>query len=312
MSGHASSDKQNFGKGFALAFLAVVLWSGNFVAARALHESISPIALAFFRWLIATLVLFPIALKNVRTELRMLRPHIRYLSLTALIGVTIFNTLLYVAGRYTSATNMALIGTTAAPVFVFLISGVFLHQKLSLQQYLGISLCIMGILALLSKGNPEQLKRFHFTEGDLWVLAAALSFAIYTILVRKKPAELSATTFLFALFFLGTTFLLPAFVINAFYSKPIGWNGSLAGALLYLGVCASVIAFLSWNLSIKRIGAPRTALFGNLIPMFSTIEATWLLGERLTPITILSFVIIVTGILVANLQIIKSLFQHSS
>jgi drug/metabolite transporter (DMT)-like permease len=309
MSGTEATDRQPVSKGFALAFLAVILWSGNFVAARALHGEISPVSLSFFRWLLATLVLFPIALQNVKREWKALLPHTRYLSFTALTGVTIFNTFVYIAGKYTTATNMALIGTTASPVFVFLISAFFLKQKLSPFQYTGISLCIIGILALLSKGNIGQLQHFRFTTGDLWILAAALSFAIYTILVRRKPHHLSSTTFLFALFFLGTLFLLPAFVIDLFSSKSISWNSTLIGALLYLGICASVIAFLSWNLSIRQLGAPRTALFGNLIPVFSSLEAAWLLGEQVSSVIMTSFLVIFAGILIANFSILKSLFM---
>jgi drug/metabolite transporter (DMT)-like permease len=201
MSEIKAADRHYVAKGFALAFVAVILWSGNFVAARALHNQIAPVSLSFFRWLLATLVLFPVALPTVKREWRRLLPHGRYLHFTALAGVTVFNTFIYIAGRYTSATNMALIGTTAAPVFVFLISALFLRQKLSVLQYVGISLCMAGILVLLSKGDIGQLMYFHFTTGDLWVLAAALSFAIYTILVRRKPAELSSTTFLFSLLF---------------------------------------------------------------------------------------------------------------
>lgn len=311
MSGINAADKRYFAKGFALAFLAVILWSGNFVAARALHGQIPPVSLSFFRWLLATAVLFPVALQNVKRDWRHLLPHARYLSFTALAGVTIFNTFIYIAGRYTSATNMALIGTTAAPVFVFLISALFLRQSLSILQYVGISLCIAGILVLLSKGDIAQLTHFHFTTGDFWILAAALSFAIYTILVRRKPAELSSTAFLFAIFLLGTLFLLPAFVVDSIVSPAVQWSSTLVGALLYLGICASVIAFLSWNLSIRQIGAPRTALFGNLIPVFSSMEAAWLLGETVSSVTVFSFVVIVIGIVVANFSMLKTLFPRA-
>lgn len=306
-----ATNKQQLGKGFALALLAVVLWAGNFVAARGLHGQISPIALSFFRWLLATLVLFPIAFKNIRLEWRTLLPNWKYLSLTALAGVSLFNTFLYIAGKYTSATNLALIGTTAAPVFVFLISAIILKQTLSALQWIGITLCITGILLLLSKGDLQQLLHLHFTTGDLWILAAALSFAIYTILVRRKPAQLSATSFLFALFFLGTLFLVPAFAVNSFLSSHIAWSGALLGALLYLGVCASVISFLAWNLSIKELGAPRTALLGNLIPVFSTIEAAWILDEKISAATILSFLVILCGIVIANFSILKAVFKRS-
>jgi len=113
------------------------------------------------------------------------------------------------------------------------------------------------------------------------------------------------------LFFLGTLFLLPAFVVDVFASAAIRWSGTLIGSLFYLGICASVIAFLAWNLSIRQIGAPRTALFGNLIPVFSSLEATWLLGERLTSVTIISFLVILAGIVVANISVLLSLFRRS-
>lgn len=301
---------QSLGRGYLFAFAAVILWSGNFIVARALNKSISPISLAFFRWLLATVFLLPFALSKLKAEWRTLLPHTKYLAITAFTGVTIFNTFIYVAGRFTTATNMALIGTTAAPVFVFLISALFLKQKPSRFQYAGILLCITGILLLLSKGDLRQLSQFRFTTGDLWILAAALSFALYTLLVRKKPQQLSATTFLFALFFLGTLFLLPAFVIDSFYSEGFEWSHTLVGTLLYISIGASVAAFLAWNASIRLIGPAKTALFGNLIPVFSTMEAAWLLGESLAWVTLVSFAVILSGIIVANFPLLRAVFKQ--
>jgi drug/metabolite transporter (DMT)-like permease len=306
MSQPALSEQQQAARGFLFAISAVILWSGNFIVARALYQHISPVSLSFFRWSLATVFLFPIAYTKLKNEWRGLLPHAGYLALTALSGITIFNTLVYVAGRYTTAINLALIGTTAAPVFVFIMAALFLRQKLSRFQYAGILLCISGILLLLSGGNWQQLQRFRFGAGDWWILAAALAFAIYTILVRKKPPHLSAVVFLFALFLLGTVFLLPAFIIDRFVSPPIHWNGPVAGSLLYLGAGASVMAFLFWNLSIKALGPAKTSLFGNLIPVFSSVEATLILGERLSPVALLAFGVILTGILTANFSLLRA------
>lgn len=308
----AASDRQKAYRGFLFALLAVILWSGNFIVSRALNQSISPIALAFYRWLLATLFLLPIAFTRLKLEWRAVLPNAAYLSITALAGVTIFNTLVYVAGRYTTATNMALIGTTASPVFVFLISAILLRQKHSRFQYAGILICIAGILLLLSKGSVEHLRKFRFTTGDLWILGAALSFSIYTLLVRKKPLSLSPVVFLFSLFFLGTLFLLPAFIIDSYSSKPVTWNIAITGSLLYLGIGASLIAFLCWNNAIRQLGPAKTALFGNLIPVFSTVEAALILNEQTTAITFISFAIILAGILVANMAILKGIFRQTS
>ena len=310
MSQPAVSDQQQFLKGFFFAFLAVLLWSGNFIVARALHQRISPVSLAFLRWLGATVFLFPLAYSKLKTEWKNLVPHLRYLSFTALTGVTIFNTLVYVAGRYTTAINLALIGTTAAPVFVFLITAFFLKQALSRYQWAGISLCVAGILLLLSKGSWEQLSRFRFTAGDWWILGAALAFALYTLLVRKKPQHLSPIVFLFAIFFLGTAFLTPAFLVDRAFSATIEWEAPVIGSIFYLSIGASVLAFLFWNSSIRNIGPAKTSLFGNLIPVFSSIEAAFILDERLSPLALLSFGVILTGIFIANFAVVKASFKR--
>ena len=309
MSKAAPTEQQQFLRGALFALLAVILWSGNFVVARALHHRISPVSLSFLRWFTATVFLFPIAYKKLKAEWRSLLPHLRYLCFTALAGVTVFNTLVYVAGRYTTAINLALIGTTASPVFVFLISALLLKQSLTRLQYIGITFCIAGILLLLSKGSWEQLSRFHFTAGDWWILGAALSFAIYTLLVRKKPPQLSPTVYLFSIFFIGTLFLLPAFLIDRYYAATIEWNGPLIGSLFYLGIGASVLAFLFWNISIRTMGAAKTALFGNLIPVFSSIEAALILGESFSPVALVSFLIILAGILIANFSILRAMIK---
>ena len=290
----------HFFKGLAFALLATLLWSGNFIVARALHKSISPVSLAFFRWLTATIFLFPFAYKSLRSERKLLLPHTKLLCFAALTGVTFFNTFIYIAGRYSSAVNLALIGTTAAPVFVLLISGLVLKQRISLAQITGALFCVAGILLLISKGNMAQLNRFHFSVGDLWIFSASLAFAIYTVLVRSKPKEISAISFLFAIFSLGTLFLLPAYIIDWNNGNTFEWNSTIILVLVYLGIGASVIAFLSWNLSIRAMGPTRTALFGNLIPVFSSIEAVLILNEKFNWVTLLSLTIILAGIFVAN------------
>lgn len=294
-------------KGLGFALLATLLWSGNYIVARALHKSIPPVSLAFFRWLMATIILFPLAFRMLQRDYKVLLRHLPYLCFTALTGVTLFNTFIYVAGKYTSAINLALIGTTAAPVFVLIITAFILKQKILWNQVIGALICIVGIITLLTKGALWQLNSFQLSISDSWIFAAALSFAIYTVLVRKVPKELSPLSFLLAVFFLGTLLLLPAYIVEQYYVTPFEWTRSLFFIFLYLGLGASVISFLSWNLAIKAIGPARTALFGNLIPVFSTIEAALILNEDLNWITLLSLLIILIGLIMANLKLVNNL-----
>jgi drug/metabolite transporter (DMT)-like permease len=299
LEGAAHGNKEIW-KGFGFALVAVILWSGNFIVARALSGRIPPVSLAFLRWSVATLLLLPIAYGKLRRDWPLLRRHLPYLSVAALCGVTLFNTFIYIAGRYSPAMNLALIGNTAAPVFVLILGGIFLKQRISVYQVAGALFCISGIILLISRGSMERLRAFHFSAGDGWILLAALSFSIYTLLVRRKPQELSATSFLFALFFLGTCFLLPAFLFDVRNGITFQVNQQLAGIILYLGAGASVTSFLCWNKAIRFLGPARTSLFGNLTPVFSSIEAALILNEAFTWVTVASFVMVLAGIGIAN------------
>jgi drug/metabolite transporter (DMT)-like permease len=121
-------------------------------------------------------------------------------------------------------------------------------------------------------------------------------------MVKKKPAEISPVNFLFVIFSFGTLMVLPFFIWEMSYSNQVVWNGKLIGSILYLGIAASVVCFLIWNMAIRKLGAGRTALFGNLIPVFSSIEAAVILHEDFTWVHVTSMVIVFVGILLANLQ----------
>lgn len=288
--------------GIGLAVVAALIWSGNYIVARGFHKDISPVSLAFFRWLTATIVLFPFAYKSIRAQWPIIKASWKYLAIAALFGVSLFNTFIYVGGHTTSAMNLAIIGTTAAPVFVLLIAHFFTSEKATPFQIGGTLLCVVGILLLISKGSLTRLQQFSFQPGDLWVLLAALSFAIYTVMVRKKPKALAPLSFLFATFFLGTLLLLPAFLIDSTNGLTFQWTPSLIAVFLYLGIGASVISFLAWNTAIQKIGPSRTALFGNLIPVFSTVEAIIFLNEEGSSIVIISLLIIFSGLFLANMR----------
>jgi drug/metabolite transporter (DMT)-like permease len=181
--------------GILLALVATIIWSGNFVISRSVIHLIGPISLAFFRWSFASLILMPFAWKVFKEDWAIIKARPAYFFWTALTGVSLFNTFVYIAGHSTSAINMALIGTTSSPIFASILAYLFLKEKMGLMRIIGMIICIIGILLLLSQGSLEKLMAFHFSTGDLWVLAGAFSFAIYNVLVRRKPQEMSSIRF---------------------------------------------------------------------------------------------------------------------
>lgn len=291
--------------GIILAVVATMIWSGNFVVARAVIHTIPPVTLAFFRWVTACIILLPIVWNHIRPSWKIVMQHKAYFFWTGLTGISLFNTLVYVAGHSSTAINLALIGTTSSPIMSIILASYFLKERIQWQRIVGILLCIAGIFYLLSKGSFQNLLHLEFTKGDGWVLLGALSFSIYNTLARKKPKEISAIGFLFFVFVIGTLLLVPAFFIENAHSKPIQWTWQTVSVFLYLGAGASVISFLCWNRSIKELGAGRTALFGNLIPIFSTIEAILILGEKISYIHIISFLLIIAGLAFDNSVLLK-------
>ncbi|MBC7851614.1 MAG: DMT family transporter [Chitinophagaceae bacterium] len=297
------NSNSNIYRGILFAVLATIIWSGNFVVARGVIKEIPPISLAFYRWMTATIIIAPFAFRQFKVERATVVANWKYLLWISLFGITIYNTLIYVAANYLPAVNLALIGTTSSPVMSIILAAIFLKEALTVSRIAGVVLCLIGILLLLSQGSWEKLVNFHFSPGDWWILLAALSFAIYNIMVRRKPAGISPVNFLFVTFLIGTILLLPAFLVeHNTTSQIVDWDLPLILVIGYLGIGNSILSFLFWNSAIQKLGAGRTALFGNLIPIFSSIEAVLILGEEIGVLHLISGLLVIGGLVLANIR----------
>ena len=289
----------NTTKGVLFALFATLLWSANMVIASGIKGHIPPIGLAFWRWTVACIVLAPFAIKSTVGSFKIVKKHIRYLTLTAVLGITIFNTLIYFAGKTTSAVNLSLIAISI-PLFIVVLSRIIFKEKVSNTKIVGIVTIITGVLVLISKGSLQALLHINFTIGDLLMLAACFFFAYYTILVRQKPDELTSKVFLFSVFVIGTILLFPFYVYEHIYYQKVIFDTKTALVISYVGVCASLISFYLWNEAIRLIGTSKTALIYYLIPVFSGILAYFFLNQAILLTQIISMGIIISGLLITN------------
>lgn len=186
--------------GYLFAVGATAIWSGNFIVARGLNETIPPVCLAFSRWLVAVVFLMPIAVKDVISEWHDLKKHLPYLSITAFLGITCFNTLIYFAGRTTAAMNLSLIAITF-PIFIILLTRILYGEKLTPAKGIGIGLVLTGVVMLITKGRLDVLLSISFNIGDLWMLLAAAIFAVYSLLLKTKPEQISVKALQLSTFF---------------------------------------------------------------------------------------------------------------
>lgn len=285
--------------GYGFAMGATALWSGNFIVARGLTDLIPPVSLAFYRWLTAVLVFAPFAVSGVIREWPLIRRHIRYMAVTAFIGVTCFNTFIYIAGHTTSAMNLSLIAITF-PVFVVLISRVLFKEVITIKRAVGILVVLAGVVCLITRGELDRILAIRFVAGDLWMLASAVLFAVFSILLKHKPDGIRLYAFQFTLFSLGLMFLLPFFLWEQTRTPGLFLNQATLPAVLYVGVFASLCAFLFWNRAILLLGPSRAGMIYYTLPLFSGLLAFLCLGENIGMVHGVSAGMILTGIVLAN------------
>ena len=287
--------------GYLFAIGATAIWSGNFIIARGLNESIPPISLAFWRWVVAVIVFLPFALKPLITEWDILKKNIFYLCITALLGITIFNTLIYFAGHTTTAINLSLISITF-PVFIVILSRIFYRELITINKGVGIILVATGIVFLITKGTLSRLLNISFAIGDIWMLAAAIIFAVYSILLKRKPKQLSIWAFQLSTFILGLIFLFPFFIWEYVTAPPVEFDTKTVSSILYVGIFASLSAFVLWNKAIVTVGPSKAAMIYYTLPLFSGFLAYLFLKEDISILHLYSALLIISGILTANFE----------
>ncbi len=287
--------------GYLFALGATAIWSGNFIVARGLSDHIPPVSLAFFRWMTAVLVFAPFAVKGLIQEWPAIRQHLVYFGITSFIGITSFNTFIYIAGHTTTAMNLSLIAITF-PIFIMIFSRILYQEVFSIQKGIGVVLVLTGVVFLITKGALSTIMNISFAIGDLWMLAASILFAVYSLLLKQKPQRISVNTLQFTCFVMGLFFLLPFFVWEQGQVSAQGnyLNQTTIPAILYVGIFASLCAFVLWNQAIVTLGPSKAGMVYYTLPLFSGVLGVLFLNETIGLIRFLSMVLIFSGIVMTN------------
>jgi drug/metabolite transporter (DMT)-like permease len=285
---------------YLLLTLSALIWSGNFVISRAMNATIPPAGFVFWRWLVAVIILAPIALPRLRREWPIVRANWLLICICGFFGVTLFNYLIYTAMHTTTAINAALVNS-AIPVFIIMFARAFYGQRVTLRQHTGIALSLAGVATIILQGDLSRIRTLSFNRGDLLVLLAAVAWALYSVALRRYPQGLNPFLFLFCMAVAGLIFLIPFYSIEIASGKFMTPNPATVLSIGYVGIFASVVAFSMWNSGLRQVGAHMGGQFVHLMPAFSTILAVLFLGERLYLFHIAGIALIFVGILCATL-----------
>lgn len=279
---------------YILLIICVSLWSGNFVLGRFIRDDLDPIELAFFRWFGVCIIFLPQIIKEHKHILEVLKKHFLYMVGVSFLGISCFNTFLYVGLQSTTATNALLINSFI-PIVIIIFSILILHVKVSKYQIAGVLLSMFGVIFLALQGSFSNLINLSFNKGDIWVLASSLTWGLYSTLVKLKPKEVRA--FLPTTVFLGTLMLSIPFFTSGFHiSDFIGISLNAKLVILYTIIFASITSYYLWHEGITKIGAEKTGQFTHLMPLFGIFLAYIFLGEKLHFYQIFGFLFIGFGI----------------
>lgn len=282
-----------------LLALANLLWAGNWVLGRALRDAFDPVSLNFYRWLIAVVVLAPFASRGLAGKRGVIRRNAGILVLLALLSVSIFQSLVYLGLQSTTAVNAVLINCSG-PLFILLFAWLIDGEPATLRQLGGFVVSVAGILVILSRGEPGALLQLEFHSGDAWIVLAVAIWGVYSVLLKRRPAELGGTQFLFVLSVIGTLFLAPVFALQVLQAPPRLPTMPEALAVLYVGLAASVGSFLFWNRGVAIVGANAAGFTLYLLPTFGTLLAIAFLGETFGAFHALGIATIIAGVILAT------------
>lgn len=289
-----------FGSPWLMLVLAIVCWSGNWLLGRGMRAETTPVSLAFLRWVVAAGVLLPFFGAALWRKRRLALTNWRILGLLGISGAGLYHLLLYLALANTTAINASYF-YTATPVVILLMSWLIDREPISLRQGLGIIISLLGVLSIITEGRLELLAQFQFHRGDLYALANVPLWALYNVLLRRRPADITPMELLTLCSLIAVVVLLPFYL----------WENLVAGGgmaltvptvvtVLYVGIFASVAALTFWNRGVMAIGAARAGLFSHLLPVFITVTAIIFLDERLFPHHLAGISLIFIGIFLAT------------
>ena len=287
-------------KAYIFLVLCTLFWAGNFIVGKvaSLFE-IPPFSLNFYRWLIAFIILFPFTYTKITENFHEIKKKIIPLSIMGFTSITIFNSVVYYSLNFTQVLNGVLMISTI-PVLIIFFSSCFTNEKIKINQILGVITSLVGVVIIITKFQLNTLLSLNLNKGDLWILVAMISWATYSIMVKEKKINLDPLALLQTLIFIGLIFLIPFYLYELYNAQYLKLNIPVLLTVGYVVIFAGIGAYIFWIGAIKIIGPSRSGVFLHLMPVFSSLMAIFLLGERFANFHIFGALFILTGIIVST------------
>ena len=285
---------------YILLILTTIFWSGNFIVGKAASfYQIPPFSLNFYRWFFAGLILLPFTLNEIIKKKSYLQRNIGLYLVLGITSITIFNSIVYYSLYHTQViTGLLMISTI--PVWIIFISSILNIEKSNKFQIFGVILSLIGVFSIITKTDVNIIKNLNFNKGDLSMVIAMLSWAIFSSLLKKKTHKITQIALLQIVIICGLIFLIPVYLVEIYLGYKINIDKPFLFTLSYVVFFPGLLSFLFWIKGISIIGTNRSGIFLHLMPIFGTIMAILIYDEKIMFYHFIGAVFIVLGIVMSN------------
>ena len=285
---------------YFILILTTIFWSGNFIVGKAASTyDIPPFSLNFYRWFFAGLILFPFTIKELIAKKEYILVNIGFFTILGITSITIFNSIVYYSLYYTQVISGILMISTI-PVWIIFISSILNIEKTNIFQIIGVIFSLTGVIFIITKADLEIIKNLDFNKGDLSMVVAMFSWAVYSALLKRKKYEISQVTLLQVVIITGLIFLTPIYFIEMYMGNVIVMGIPFVLTLTYVVFFPGLASFFFWIKGISIIGANRAGVFLHLMPIFGAIMAMLIFNERFMFYHIFGAIFIIAGITLSN------------
>ena len=283
--------------------LAALFWSGNFIIGKfATLFEVPPLTLNFLRWVMVWFILIPFTVKEVLSKKSYIRKNFLVIGLMGVLSISTFNSVVYFALNFTQVINAVLM-LSAIPVVIIIFSSLMKIEKTNIFQLSGLILSITGVGTIISNADIQKIVSLNFNKGDLWMIICVLSWSLYSTLLKKNKSELSQFALIQIMVSVGLVFLVPQFLYEQSIGLDFTINKAFIFILLYVVIFPAIAAYYCWQKAIDLIGPNRSAMFIQLMPLFSALMAILIFKEKFQLYHFIGATFIVSGIYLSNRKV---------
>ena len=280
--------------------------ASNLVVARGGVEYVPPISLAFWRWTLVFIILLPFTYLSLRKNYKIIKNEFKKLLFLGAMGCGVCGAFPFLAGKTTTVTNMGII-YTSSPIFIILISSFFFHEKINFTKIIGLISCLIGVFAIIIKGDLDLLINLNFTIGDLWMLAAAIGWALYSIYLFHWKSKLKIFQRFTLIAFFGALSLFPFYIGEELFFERTAFSNEFFMWIIFAAISPGIIAFTLYTVAQKKLGASLTGFTLYVFTIYGAIYGYFLFGEKLENYHLIGTVLVFIGVYLAKKKNVKQI-----